>query len=273
MKTKSTIIILMMLVPILMHAQKNTTLSYNLKKGQQYSLSIKNNQTITMDMMGQSMTLKQISETTQEIVVADIDEKQNIKLDLTYRKMKLNQNAMGMEINYDSEKPEESSNPMVQQVTASLNEIIGKTVSLEIDRFGNAIRNNMSEMLDNNQSLAGFETGMLNVYADKPVQVGETWVVSLKPDPQSDFVINSTYKLEEIKGKTAVVSFEGVIKGTEMRGQKASISGSMIGRSQVDTQTGWVLSSTLSQTLEMEMEQEGMKIPMKMNSVIEMNSK
>jgi hypothetical protein len=47
----------------------------------------------------------------------------------------------------------------------------------------------------------------------------------------------------------------------------------MIGRSQVDTQTGWVLSSTLNQVIEMEMEQEGTKIPMKMNSVIEMNSK
>jgi hypothetical protein len=273
MKTKSTIIFLLILIPIFVHAQKNITLSYNLKKGHQYSLAIKNNQTITMDMMGQSMTLKQISETVQEITIADVDESNNITLNLTYRKMKLNQNAMGMEINYDSEKPDESSNPMVQQVAASLNEIIGKTVSLEIDRFGNAIKNNMSEMLDNNQSLAGFETGMLNVYSDKPVTIGESWVVSLKPDPQSDFVINSTYKLEGIKGKTATVSFEGAITGTEMKGQKASIKGTMIGRSQVDTQTGWVLSSTLNQVIEMEMEQEGTKIPMKMNSVIEMNSK
>jgi hypothetical protein len=270
---KIKIFALLLLFPICLHAQKSVTLSYKLSKGQQYNLTIKNNQTISMEMMEQSMTLKQISETVQEIIVAEIDEQENIKLDLTYRKMKLNQNAMGMEINYDSEKPGESSNPVVQQVESTLNELIGKTASLEIDRYGNAIRNSMSEILDNNQSFAGFETGMLNVYPEKPVAVGETWIVKMKPDPQSDFLINLTYKLEELKDKSAVVSFEGTIEGTEIRGQKAVLAGSMTGSSKVDVRSGWVMTSTISQSIEMEMEQEGMKIPMKMNSVIEMNTK
>lgn len=270
MKVKT--FVLLLLFPVCLHAQKSVTLSYKLSKGQQYNLAIKNNQTISMDMMGQSMTLKQLSETVQEIIVVGIDEQENIKLDLTYRKMKLNQNAMGMEINYDSEKPEASNNPMVQQVTSTLNEIIGKTASLEIDRYGNAIRNNISEMLDNNQNFAGFETGMLNVYTEKPVSSGDTWIVTMKPDPQSDFLINLTYKLKELKGKTAIVSFDGTISGTEMRGQKAVLKGTMTGNSKVDVVTGWVMSSTISQAIEMEMEQEGMKIPMKMNSVIEMKT-
>lgn len=263
---------ILLLFPLCLQSQKSVTLSYKLSKGQQYNLSIKNNQTISMEMMEQSMTLKQISETVQEIIVAEVDEQENIKLDLTYRKMKLNQNAMGMEINYDSERPGETSNPVGQQVESTLNELIGKTARLEIDRFGNAIRNNMSEMLDNNQNFAGFETGMLNVYSKNPVSVGETWTVNMKPDPQSDFLINLTYKLEELNEKSAVVSFEGAIEGTEMRGQKAVLKGSMTGSSKIDVSSGWVITSTISQSIEMEMEQEGIKIPMRMNSVIEMKT-
>jgi hypothetical protein len=263
----------MLVVPGILIAQKPIDLSYKLKEGQQYSLSIKTNQTISMEMQGQTMVLKQNSEITQDLLVKKVDENMNFTLDITYKKMKLNQNAMGMDISFDSEKPDESGNPMAKQVGEALNKIVGTTVTTEMDRFGNAIRNNISEVMADNQSVSGIETGMLNVYPDKKIKIGDTWEVSVKPDPQSDFVIVSVYKLDEIKGKHAQISFAGVISGSEMRGQKATIQGTMTGKTQIELSTGWVISSSINQEMEMEMEQEGMKMPMKLSSFIEMTSK
>ncbi|MDP3463261.1 MAG: DUF6263 family protein [Bacteroidales bacterium] len=272
-KSTHLLAFLVLIIPGMIVAQKPVELSYKLKEGQQYSLSIKTNQTISMEMQGQTMVLKQNSEIFQDLLVKKVDENKNFTLDITYKKVKLNQNAMGMDISYDSEKPDESGNPMAKQVGEALNKIVGSTVTTEMDRFGNAIKNNISEVMAENQSVSGIETGMLNVYPDKKIKIGDTWEVSVKPDPQSDFVIVSVYKLDEMKGKNAQISFEGVITGTEMRGQKASIQGTMSGKTQVELATGWVISSSINQEMEMEMEQEGMKMPMKLSSFIEMNSK
>jgi hypothetical protein len=267
----SLLITLLFLFSFQAFSSKEIDLSYKLEKGKKYELEINNRQTISMNMMGQSMNLTQNIIINQEIHVADKIE-ESYTLALNYKRIRFNQNAMGMEIDWDSDNPA-TEDPISQQVAASLGKTIGTTVTAVIDFRGQPLSNNRSEVISEASNVSGFESGMMIVYAGKKVSIGETWQVSLKPDPNSDFVITSDYTLDEIKGKIAHISFTGTITGTQLMGEKAEISGTLSGKTQVETATGWIVSASINQNMEMEMEQQGTTIPMTMNSFIEMNSK
>jgi hypothetical protein len=267
----SVIAIVMLLSSIQVFSAKEVDLSYKLEKGKKYAMEINNRQTISMNMMGQSMNLTQNIVINQEILVADKIE-DSYTLELNYKRIRFNQNAMGMEIQWDSDKPA-TEDPISQQVAASLGKAIGTTVTAIIDLRGQPLSNNRSEVITEASNVSGFESGMMIVYAGKKVSVGETWQVSLKPDPNSDFTITSDYTLDEIKGKNAHISFSGSITGTQLMGEKAEISGTLSGKTIVELASGWIVSASINQAMEMEMEQEGTTIPMQMNSFIEMNSK
>lgn len=251
-------------------ASKEHHLSYKLEKGKKHQLEISNKQTISMSMMGQQMTLNQNSILNQEVVIADVAD-DSYTMEMSFKRVQFTQNAMGMEMKWDSDNPS-TDNPMSQQLGEALGKSIGTAITTVIDRRGMPISTNKSEVMANN-TVSGFESGMMVVYADKAVKVGDSWEVSLQPDPSSDFVIQSTYTLDAIKGKTATISYSGNITGTQVMGEKANVSGSISGKFQVETATGWVQSASVNQTLEMEMEQDGMKIPMKINSFMEITSK
>ncbi len=254
-------------------AQKEIKLTYQLEKDQHFEMTIKNNQSISMNMFGQSMTLQQQIEMTQTADVKDVSpDKQQMELDLTYTAIRLKQNAMGMETVWDSKKPDDA-NPMSKQLGEVLGKSIGTPIHIVINPFGNPI--SMEKDIADNQKvkLSGLETGMMIIYSDKSLKPGDSWQTKQQPDPSSDFSIESTYVLESVSGKKAKISFTGVISGTKMMGEKAIVSGTISGNSEVNLQNGWLLSSSVNQKLEMEMEQEGMQIPMKVNSFVELTTK
>lgn len=253
-------------------ASKEIDLSYKLQKGKKYNLDINNRQTIAMNMMGQSMNLNQNIVINQSVVIDEIDEIKNTTLKLTYNRIQFKQNAMGMEVQWDSDKPD-PTDFMAKQIAGTLGKAIGTTITAIIDSKGNPISNNKTEVINQNSNISGFESGMMVVYSDKKVKEGDTWQMSLKPDPQSDYTISSEYKLDEIKGKTALISFSGVINGSQIMGEKATIKGVIKGKAHVEIATGWTIWASINQDLEMEMMQDGAAIPMKMSSFIEMNSK
>ncbi len=253
-------------------AGKEIKLSYQLKKGQKYALEIKNNQTITMSMSGQSMLLKQQMTMQQDVNILSVDSVNNQSLELTYKSILFKQNAMGMEIIWDSQNPD-TTNPMNQQIEQSLGKMIGSAIVIVIDEKGNPISLDKGTAVSQQANLAGFESGMMVVYPDNKLSIGQSWQTKLQPDPKSDFIIESTYLLEEIKGKYATISFNGIISGTQIMGEKAVISGTISGKSEVELETGWVNTASVNQKLEMEMEQQGMKLPMQMSSFIEISTK
>lgn len=270
MKKLSVLIGFLTFISLASFGSKEHNLAYKLEKGKKYQLEISNKQTISMSMMGQQMSLNQNSILNQEVVIADLSDN-NYTMELSFKRVQFTQNAMGMEMKWDSDNPA-TDNPMSQQLGETLGKSIGTTITTIIDHRGMPISNNKSEVLGNN-TVSGFESGMMVVYAGKSVKVGDSWEVSLQPDPGSDFVIQSTYTLDEVKGKTAIISYSGTITGTQVMGESANVSGTISGKFQVETATGWVQSASVNQNLEMEMEQEGMKIPMKVSSFMEITTK
>lgn len=279
MKTLKIVLLHLHLIAVLLlfnssaTAQKSLDLSYNLKTGQEFSLTINTNQTIQMEMMGQTMLIKQDIDNYQDVVVKEVKADGQITLEYTYKRIKLHQDAMGMEITFDSDNMEEADNPMVQQVAASMNKVIGKAIQTTIDRFGNPLSNNISDVMPENSSVQGAETGMMTIFAGHPVQVGDSWEVETAVDMNSDMLIKSTYKLDEIKGKSARISFNGLVTGSEIGGNTAEVDGEITGIIELDIATGWTKSATIRQSMTMLMQEEGMSMPMTMSSVTELTSK
>lgn len=265
-------VIIILLLTTNVNSQKAYQLSYKLEKGQHFELEIKNNQNISMNMQGQTMVLQQQMIMNQQMTVSETDSVNNKDLELTYTSLWFKQNAMGMEVIWDSKNPD-TTNPIATQIGQALGKIIGSPIHVIIDQYGNPIKLTKQSDGGKGANLAGFESGMMVVYSDKKVKEGDSWQTKLQPDPASDFIIESTYKLEEVKGKKAVIGFEGKITGTTIMGEKAVINGTVTGSSTIDIQTGWVLTASITQKLEMEMEQQGMKLPMQMSSFIELTSK
>lgn len=253
------------------HASNEIDLAYKLRKNDRFKLEVITNQNISMEMMGQQMSIMQNSTLNQEILITETSEA-GYTFETTYQRIQFKQNAMGMEIFWDSDQPE-TNDPIVQQIAASLNKTIGSVVTTSIDKRGLPLSTNRNEVIKEGNNITGFESGMMVVYAENPVKIGESWEVELKPDPESDFVITSTYVIEKVKGKVAHIQFDGIINGTQVMGQKATINGTIQGKTKVDLQNGWIIDATINQTLDMTMEQEGMQIPMKMSSFVEMISR
>ncbi|MDA3943919.1 MAG: DUF6263 family protein [Bacteroidetes bacterium] len=252
--------------------KKTIRLKYDFNSGDKFKLEIRTQQNISMNMGGQSMVIKQNITLNQSAEILSVSDEGNTNFEISYDRIRFNQNAMGMEVNWDSDQPDAGKDDiMVQQISAQMQQAIDKKVNATIDEFGNPIANNNSEVMGST-NVSGFEMGMLIVFPDYEVGQGDSWEVSTQPDPNSDFVINSVYTLDEIKGKVAVISYEGTITGSEMNGTEAKLSGSISGKAEINTKTGWLEKATTMQTLEMEMQQQGQTIPMTMSSVIELES-
>ncbi|MBU1369556.1 MAG: hypothetical protein KJ578_01585 [Bacteroidetes bacterium] len=252
--------------------KKTIRLKYDFNSGDKFKLEIRTQQNISMNMGGQSMVIKQNITLNQSAEILSVSDEGNTNFEISYDRIRFNQNAMGMEVNWDSDQPDAGKDDiMVQQISAQMQQAIDKKVNATIDEFGNPIANNNSEVMGST-NVSGFEMGMLIVFPDYEVGQGDSWEVSTQPDPNSDFVINSVYTLDEIKGKVAIISYEGTITGSEMNGTEAKLSGNISGKAEISTKTGWLEKATTMQTLEMEMQQQGQTIPMTMSSVIELES-
>jgi hypothetical protein len=254
-------------------AVKSCLLKYNLSTGTTYKLLIDTRQTINLDMGGQKMAMNQTVSINQSVAVTDKDVAGNTTLDITYDRIQFKQNMMGMDMNWDSDSKVAPADAMSQQLETVFRKTIGAKTTLKMDQYGHAISNNVQDVLKDNSNISGFESGMMAVFPDREIAVGDSWEATYIPDPNGDLTIVSKYTLDELKKDIAMISFESTLKGTQMKGVPAKIEGIMSGKSQVDVTTGWILSASISQNLSAETEQQGMTIPMKISSFIDISSK
>lgn len=252
---------------------KTYLLRYQLVKGSTNKLNIDTKQVININAEGQTMVMNQTIVLDNTITVTDVDASQSTTLEINYDRIQFKQNMMGMDMQWDSDVKTPSDNPMVQQLESALRQSIGAKTSITIDNRGNISKNNVSDILKDNSNLAGFEGGLMAVFPENPIAIGESWESTYQPDPSGDMKIVAHYKLDDVKKGIAYISFDGTMKGSQMKGASAKIDGTMSGKTQINIETGWILSSSIIQSLNAEMEQQGMTIPMKISSNIEVSTK
>ncbi len=268
---KSSLFIVLLLTANLLYAAKEVKLSYNLEKGKKYELKLSSTQNMSMEMMGQHINIKQNSTVSQDILIKDKTDEGYV-INLTFNRIQLKQNTLGMELSWDSDTAEDSD-PMTKAIGDAILPIMKDTITTEVDKYGMPLSVLRNVEVSNNNLISGFESGLMIVYSDKTIKLGESWEVDLKPDPISDMVIHTVYTITKIKGNTAEISYEGTISGSEVKGIKMETGGTITGKSTVDIKSGWIIKTSIHQVMESIVEESGMKIPVKTDVFSEITSK
>lgn len=221
-------------------------------KGQKYAVENKFSAIATQEMMGQPIESKIELSTSASIEVKGAKDN-NYNLTNTYTKIKASLNAMGQDMNFDSDKKEDMNGEM----GSSVKDLIGKPKDVVIDKdgriipdkndtAGNGAEGGMMAMLMKqvmgNPEETGFGLSEMFIAIPAKASVGYTWQDSTSGDGMKKF---TTYTIKEIKESDAIVTISGttdVDTKTEMQGQEIAnkTTGKINGEEIVDLKTGIV---------------------------------
>ncbi len=256
-------------------AQKKVYLKYKLHQGDQYVTTSNTDQDIEMHVQGQVMTISQTITATQLLTVNKV-EPNAIKTVQSIDKMTMHQSMGGQEFTYDSSDPSTYASGRGKQMGAAFNKVIHKNFSITIDDLGNVKSSDLKNILGDNNKLSNnvSSSNHLIIFPGKKVKVGDSWESDITPLKGSTMKIHMKYTLQKLSGKKAIIGLEGTITSNDGdTGSAMKINGTQSGEATVNTRTGWATETNLDQELKMEVNQNGMTIPMTISSTISTKSK
>jgi len=242
MKTKliSLLLISTFLFASSLQAKSKVMLRLNLQKGTTYEMTMATNNLIDQEMMGQKMKMDQKMEMGFSYQVLDVLPNKNFQIEYSMLRMNLNMNINGQDVNMDSESTDES-NPM----NKALKDLVNIKIKLELtpkgsienvegmDQYEKKLAGNQQmaqsmQMFLNKDNFGSFVAQTFNYFPEEEVEIGTKWT--------------STFKLPSMMNMETTMNFE-----------VASIE-----------KENLLLNVTSDVNMEMPIEQNGMKIDMKM---------
>lgn len=237
-------------------------------KGKKYEVSTVTKVNSSASVMGQDMETN-VDNTSVEVY--EIKDTRATETDLTkvITKMVVSMQAMGQDMNYDSDK-KDNSGPLAE----GLDKTINKVKNITIDANGKIIKQDkddaeeggMGGLMAMSPATSGISIFKLSLVG-KEMKVDGSWDDSTNNDADK-LKTNTvgTYKITGIEGTIATINFDGVqrMSGTvEQMGQEMGMSGSnkITGIYKVDLTNGLILSSTTTTTGTSSIEAMGMSIP------------
>jgi hypothetical protein len=264
--------ILMPLLGLQTFAQKSVDLKYDLNKGDSYHYVINTDQDIVFNANGQTMSMDNIMVFEVSSRVADAN-KDSINLEMTIDRVKMTQSIFGMQVNYDTDDPSTTQNPMSAQLAETFGSLIGKSFLQVMDVRGNVIRMDMSNLSGNDDFANNLSSGaQFGNYPDHAVSVGESWEKDITPLKGSDMKVHAKYTLEKVSGKQATIKFDGTLTANNVQDVDMKLNGTQKGEMIVDVKTGWLIESNIDQELNLDMDQGGQKFPATISGTIKTTS-
>lgn len=247
-------------------------LRLNLTKGKVYDMQMTMNSQAEMDMMGQSVSTNTDMTMGMDYEVKDILPSGNFLIRTTYKKIKMSGSTKmggqdsGMSYEYDSET-DKVSGMQAEQMAKSMKTMIGEYTEMEMDKFGKVIKTTMSEGLKTGKDNDGMNNMNYAVFPEKKIKVGDTWDSEIDQDMNGIVaVIKTTYKLESLKDGIAEISMDGTLN--LKAGAEGKLTGTQKGTSKIEVATGLTSEVIIDQDIDMEMNEMGMKMPMKLKNKI-----
>lgn len=226
----------------LTHSQSKTPIQ--LVPGQKYLVESKMTLANTTEAMGQSIEVKMDATSTYNIQVKG--KAANYNLSNTFTSMKMNMDAMGRDMHFDSNNPDD----MKGEIGQGLGDYINKSQDIEMTETGTVVTKKKDSAESPGASpltqqireldATGFGATMAFQSLPSGLKEGTTWTDSTNADGISR---NITYTVKKITGDLASVSFEGIIKTDvtmEQQGMEISTksSGKISGDETVNIKTG-----------------------------------
>jgi molybdopterin-binding protein len=302
LKIGALTLMLMLTLPVF----SQVTLKYNLKKGEIFKQNISTNMDLTQKVMSQEMKINLNITANATFEVKDV-KGANYTLEMKYKEVKMNMKMPGMDnLSFDSNTPEDIATlqdfgPILKAIVDKPVEIVltetGKVESIKgADKLGEAMLNSLDTNIPDatkQQLISQFGSQFSEEYfkmlfsqnagyfSDKPVNTGDSW--NYKTSTTSSNItmnIDMNMTVKSIDDNTVTLDIEGTVVTpekyeTEINGMKAkvTIKGSQKGWVKIDKNTGWIVSSKITQDTAGDMEVMEMNIPMSIKSTISVSDK
>ena len=272
------------------------SLKYDLKEGTYYDTKSEMNQKISQTIMGQTQEISNLQGAGVNMTVLSVNDG-SYEVKLTYTSMRIYQPMA--QVDYDSEKPSSSPNPM----TKSFDAVIGEGFTFTLTEKGEvsniqgidamldnmatkmeitdqaqlqALKAQLSSQYNDESALAQVQQSIMKFPANA-VSIGDTWSEDESIQAPLPMKILTSYEVAAMNGEaiTINVSSEVFTEGEEMNMSGATmtpdLSGIQSGTLTVDRATGLVLSSTMDQMISgamMMTSPQEMEIPMEISGEV-----
>lgn len=252
-------------------------------KGQQLERVASVNMSFGMEMMGQTIDMKNVNTITTLVEVKNASDK-DVALASTVKRVIMSMNGMGQEMAYDSDKKDGNTAPA--EMTQKMGEMVGKTNNLVIntkgiittsdDTTGGAAANaggfmGMGGGLVNVGNKPGNSYDLIANLPDKSLKAGDTWMDSTLSKEGKTV---TSYRVVEIKGDEAVVSMDGTVAQnmeTENNGMtiNMNINGTSKGQYTMEVATGIIRKRNATMDATGTMEVAGQSVPFTMKLIMD----
>lgn len=257
------------------------TLRLNLKEGATYEYNTTMDQKITTSVAGQSYASNINMASTIYMKVEKKYGDDSMLLQTKYTHMVVNTSAMGQTTSFDSNDSSTESGSelgkifkvMSQNPVSITADPSGKIIRIDrIDQLsksidasmngGNPAMKKMMESLFNEQTYKHAFTN-LNMYENKPVNIGDTWNQDISMTSFVPIDINLTYTVKEINPSNVVLNVTGDIQSTSdsttISGMTIPIhvTGKQTGIYTIDRATGLITTGNVDQDIHTKMSMMG----------------
>lgn len=293
-------IFLLLFVPVLLFIASCSKDLYPLKfapeQGKSYRIKTLAEQDISQEMMGQKIKIKQTMEMTYLFSVKESKEKGVSRIDVTYERIKVDQQNDLMPISFDSDVEEDpnSTNPFGVAFSAlkgsKFSMLVGENGSVMkvegIEEMISQMMNKVNELLVSDTSKVKSDVldmvkseyseekirkqmeASLKIFPDKQVSVGDSWKIKNIVDGVVPMETETEYHLKDIRSDVAVLDVKGTFDIDQSSAMgKIKLKGTQEGEMTVDKATGFTLKSKITQKMSGTSEAMGMSLPMDINSV------
>ncbi|NOX86577.1 MAG: hypothetical protein GXO86_11555 [Chlorobi bacterium] len=261
LKMNLTLAVVFLFSSLSVFSQKSIDLKYDVSTGDQYDYHIVTDQDITFDANGQTMALNQNIEFKLISTVAEVS-RDSMEIESKIKKIKMVQSIFGMQLVYDSDDPATAQNPMVAKIAETMGAMVDKSYYVVMDKKGNMLKVNMSELVENDNLSNNLSSGMqFGTYPDHKVKIGDSWETEISPLKTSDMKVKVKYTLLKVSGKKATLGIDGTITANTVEDIDMKMDGTQKGEMIVNTETGWLIESKIDQEIRMDIEQNGVKVP------------
>lgn len=247
----------------LMKGSKGTELRLNMEKGETVQFETKmtmnffNDAGLTDQMMAMDFTIY------NDYEIMDKDAEGNHTVKYKVSRVIMNQNVSGMDMSYDSDNPD-AGGPMGAAIGDQLGDLINNPITLKVNNLGRVTEMPETEV-PGQLSFDQLTKGLFFQLPQEEITVGKTWTEEMNSEGASStgLTFNSIHTVEEINGSEVVIktvvdkeSVDLDVEGAE--GTELDLEQS--GKNIIDKKTGRIVSSTTSQTMQMQSPQGEMFI-------------
>jgi hypothetical protein len=269
-------------------------LKFNLAKGDSYDYNMDMNMSMKGNINGQAMNVTNKMAMGYHFGVTG-DSAGWKKISSTISRIAMNINAgSGVNINYDSDKPVDTSDMVNGTMGKVLGAMKGGEFTFTMNDKGQIgsvtgiteMMNKMMASVPNAGAMAGSMGSAFNednfkqniqqafgMYPSKPVKPGDTWTSVMNTNNAGMSIkMNNTYTLESVSGDNANIKVNSKI--TSPSGDSTvGINGNMTGTMKYDVPTGVPVDGDLDMMMNMNVNQGGQSMPMNMDIKMKITGK